>query len=351
MNNTRKNANAKKDANTKTIKSKFALTAKSGAVEQCGKGNTKPYRAHINAEKSKKREVQSKVWCWTLNNFEKEKVEQLEQCFLTVFCEKWIYGFEVGESGTPHLQGYFVLYDKRRMSEIKKIDEFCYKMHLENRKGTEELAIRYCVKDGNYRHSNNLPLHLLKPKIVRKMEILHPADYWSWQKDVEEIIKSEIVDKRSIYWIFEENGNTGKSELTKSICFHYGCLLLNKAKNDDIMHAAYNYEGELNNVIIDIPRIVGNRINYESVESLKNGVIINNKYETGQKLIASPTIIVFSNEMPVLSGLSLDRWKVFKIVDKQLFMVNIDKSIDEMSVDSLDGICRNHIQTPSRFWT
>lgn len=307
--------------------------AKKALIIECQEDVNQLLKEEKRLEKPKqKREVQSKIWCWTLNNYETNKMEQLEQEFLNVFCDKWVYGFEVGETGTPHLQGYFVLFDKRRMTEIKKIDEFCHKMHLERRKGSEAEAVRYCVKDGNYRHSDNLPRHLLKPKINRKMDILNPADYWSWQKDVEKIINNNDIDNRSIYWIYEENGNTGKSALTKSICFHYGCLLLNKAKNDDIMHAAFNFEGELNNIIIDIPRIVGNRINYESVESLKNGVIINNKYETGQKLIASPTIIIFSNEMPILSGLSLDRWKVFKIVDKQLFMVNISKAVKQHTV-------------------
>jgi len=326
-------------ANNKTTNSRIAYAPKSGAMEQLGKGNTNP---PIAPSSKKKREVQSKVWCWTLNNYDLKKVEQLEQWIqgLNMFCEKWVFGFEIGESGTPHLQGYMVLFEKRRLSEIKKLDDFFYKMHLENRKGTEEEAIRYCVKDGNYRHSENLPQHFFRPKIVRKMKILSPADYYPWQRRLEAVITSSEVDERSIYWIFEETGNTGKSAFTKSICFHYaGTLLINKGKRDDIMNAAFNVEGALNTVIMDIPRTNGNSVSYDTLESLKNGVIINNKYETGQKLIASPVIIVLANMMPVVFGLSLDRWKIFKIVDKDLEKVELTgDNFDTMSCDSIDGV-------------
>jgi len=46
------------------------------------------------------------------------------------------------------------------------------------------------------------------------------------------------------------------------------------------------------------------------LESIKNGLIVNTKYETGSKLFNSPHIIVFSNMSPDVSAMSMDRWKI-----------------------------------------
>lgn len=50
-----------------------------------------------------KQSTQSKHWCFTLNNWTVEELEQIEQ-IVQQCCDKWIIGKEVGEEGTPHLQ-------------------------------------------------------------------------------------------------------------------------------------------------------------------------------------------------------------------------------------------------------
>lgn len=57
-----------------------------------------------------------------------------------------IYGREIGENGTFHLQGYLELRSTQRMTAIKK---FLPRAHLETRKGTREQAREYCQKDGS----------------------------------------------------------------------------------------------------------------------------------------------------------------------------------------------------------
>lgn len=63
-------------------------------------------------------------------------------------------------------------------------------------------------------------------------------------------------------------------------------------------------------VIFDIPRNQGNNVSYSAIESIKNGLICNTKYETGTKVFNSPKIMVFSNMAPDLESLSEDRWKI-----------------------------------------
>ena len=47
----------------------------------------------------------SKYWCFTFNNYTKMEMDQMEQAFKQLEV-KYVFGREVGESGTPHLQGY-----------------------------------------------------------------------------------------------------------------------------------------------------------------------------------------------------------------------------------------------------
>ena len=79
------------------------------------------------------------------------------------------------------------------------------------------------------------------------------------------------------------------------------------------MNHMYNMKS-LKIVCFDLPRNNGNNISYDALESIKNGIIINMKYETGQKLCDSPHILVFANMPPDVDKLSLDRWVVKELV-------------------------------------
>lgn len=64
-------------------------------------------------------------------------------------CTYLCYGIEVGENGTPHLQGYLERAQMSRLAAIKKIPGL-REAHLEPRFGTQEQAIEYCKKDGKF---------------------------------------------------------------------------------------------------------------------------------------------------------------------------------------------------------
>lgn len=80
--------------------------------------------------------------CFTLNNYteESEKALREEKRFSYL-----IYGREIGESGTPHLQGYAEFYKPTKYAALAKL----HKMHCEVTKGTQAEAILYCKKDGD----------------------------------------------------------------------------------------------------------------------------------------------------------------------------------------------------------
>lgn len=86
-------------------------------------------------------------WCFTLNNYDQHDIEFLENNVgnISFMC----YGKEVGENGTPHLQGYVELKAKTRLSTMKT--KWGDRYHFEMRRGTQDQAILYCMKDGDYR--------------------------------------------------------------------------------------------------------------------------------------------------------------------------------------------------------
>lgn len=85
--------------------------------------------------------LKSKFWCYTLNNYTDEEYKAVTSTPSTYHvCAK-----EVGEGGTPHLQGYIEFSVRRKGSVVKNLPGFS-RVHLERRKGTSEQAAAYCKK-------------------------------------------------------------------------------------------------------------------------------------------------------------------------------------------------------------
>lgn len=78
-------------------------------------------------------------WCYTLNNPTEAEVTKIQE----ITAQVHVCGREVGESGTPHLQGYVRFHTVRGMSWWK---EHFPRAHVEPRKGTEQEAAEYCRK-------------------------------------------------------------------------------------------------------------------------------------------------------------------------------------------------------------
>lgn len=88
-----------------------------------------------------------RAFVFTLNNYTPEELEKFSAPIEHV---KYLcFGKEVGENGTPHLQGYVEFDRSVRIPQAKRFLQ-CDRVHLEIRRGTADEAIAYCKKDGDF---------------------------------------------------------------------------------------------------------------------------------------------------------------------------------------------------------
>lgn len=96
-------------------------------------------------------------WCFTLNNYSPNDV----QVFVSIGEEGigikyFVFGEEVGEGGTPHLQ-CFVSFDQRRSLAYCR-NLFSERAHYEIARGSPAQNRTYCTKDNRFKEFGELPV-------------------------------------------------------------------------------------------------------------------------------------------------------------------------------------------------
>lgn len=96
---------------------------------------------------------QSKRWCFTINN------PSEDDCASVLgLVEKSVYlicGDEVGESGTPHLQGYVVFPTNKRLKSISKL---LPRANIQIARGSSDDNRKYCSKGGKFEEYGECPV-------------------------------------------------------------------------------------------------------------------------------------------------------------------------------------------------
>lgn len=261
---------------------------------ETGEGNTKPPLETPN-QHSNRRVVPSKKWCFTLNNYSPEELVELETTFLRRGFS-YVIGLEVGEQGTPHLQGYI-----RSESKLRPVEAIGMKrIHWEKVRGTEEQNISYCTKEGNFKTNIKIP---------RPLDILKEEELYPWQREIIDLIK-QVPDKRTIHWYWCKQGNTGKTTFCKYLASKYNAVPLDGKKND-VLYCAAEYESDL--YVWDLERSMEEFVSYGAIEKIKNGLYTCTKYESKPIIRNCPHILIFANFKPEETKLSRDRWHIVRL--------------------------------------
>lgn len=162
--------------------------------------------------------------CFTLNNYTDDEYNLLVN---GTFYRYLIIGKEVGDSLTPHLQGYAVLNKRFRANALKQI--IGDRVHFEARMGSHEQARDYCKKDGDFDEFGDEPkqgartdlkaaCELVKNESAQAVALAMPelfVKYHRGLKELELAIQKPYTHTgvRGI-WIYGEPG-TGKSHAAR----------------------------------------------------------------------------------------------------------------------------------------
>lgn len=254
-------------------------------------------------------------YCFTWNNYKEEDLVPLVTSLETL-CKKFIFQEEISESGTPHLQGSIWLKTKKRITALKKIDK---NIHWEKMRN-ETASIAYCQKSDTKAPGGRVwQIGFAKPL----KDPLEGKELYDFQSKILEMIKHE-PDDRKVYWFYDLAGCKGKTTLAKHICMNYNALYV-QGKAADIKYGVIdmiNKRGEIDIVIMGLPRSYEQYVSYDAIESIKDGIFYSSKYESGMCMFNIPHVIILSNFRPEEAKLSADRWVIeclddFEYVENQ----------------------------------
>lgn len=271
----------------------------------------------------------------TLNNPLPEELETLKT-LTSQLCTHYSWQVEEGASKTPHVQGAFVFRDSKPFSWWKNNFPRVHVEKIRNKKA----ALDYCCKpegrlDGPYTKGLPCPIKTI-------------TEFSDWQLSVIKMIDNWSQGDRQIDWLWESLGKFGKSDLAKYLAVNYNCLILS-GKSADIKNAVLKHKEEnpanLDKLVIvfDVPRTNVDYVNYEALESLKNGLFYSGKYEGGMVIMNPPIVIVLANQFPKIEKLSKDRWKIINLrgeaEESDEIEVCVDDTDDEINLsDSIPSI-------------
>lgn len=238
--------------------------------------------------------IRSRKWFVTLWS-----MSQLTQHYIKSFKE-WVIGKEkCPTTGKEHWHVYFESKNQIDFNTLKNKFGNC---DIQKAKGKPQQCFDYVTKDGEY--ETNMKCKRTKPlKLITKL--------YKWQQEVVDICNTE-ADDRTVYWYWSKTGAKGKTSLIKYLIVNNNALVVG-GRVQDISNSLNNYY-EKNKIYPDVVCVNLARdcknMSYKGIEGIKDGLVVNTKYECSQHVFNSPHVFIFANMAPNYAMLSEDRWKV-----------------------------------------
>lgn len=303
--------------------------------------------------------MQSQRWVFTINNPVEEDTNVLSGIIDNVptnGVDYIVYGREVGDNGTPHLQGFIAFTNRKRFNAVRTV--LGHRAHIEISRGTPQQAADYCKKDGDFVEGGELPrpreraptitdfrdwvlseyggserqpssreianrfpnlfvrygerLSLLAAHLCPPPDLVTQSPLMEWQMDLYEELELPPDDRRVCFYV-DSDGGKGKSYF----CRYYltrnpsKTQILSGGKRDDIAHAI---DVTKTVFLFNMPRGGMEFMQYTILEQLKDRMIFSPKYNSLTKVLWRQChVIVFCNEMPDQSKMSYDRFKIVNL--------------------------------------
>lgn len=239
----------------------------------------------------------------------------------------------------PHWQIYGHKKTKCRVKELKILKTTLTGVHIQpaSEAGKERLK-SYCMKQET---------RVAGYATVCDKELYDGADLsclgglLPWQQELFDYVNGP-VEKRLIYWYYDPQGNSGKTEFLKWMIFKHqswATALFNGQAKDiaDLVSKARMKKLYMCYFTRTKSATFGDNDMYNIMEMLKDGIIQKTKYDT-ELFIQKPChLIAFANKMPDTNTLSDDRWiikqynphtKLYERVYKAMFYNNETKKLE-----------------------
>lgn len=169
---------------------------------------------------------------------------------------------------------------------------------------------------------------------LRPRDAYSPKD-WLYPWHVE--WHNRVMEKgnfRSIDWIWEDQGNTGKSYWAKEMFKRYPkeVYVLKQMGGAEkcatiIMNAiSAGWSGHC--LIIDLPRNAEEKSIYEPLESIRDGMVTATRYQGQTMCFDIAWVVVLANFPPNIFSMSKDRWRIHDHNNVNLDNVETKKKID-----------------------
>jgi len=157
--------------------------------------------------------------CFTLNNWTEEEFDSLKSMSQVRYM---VIGKEVGEEGTPHLQGYVEFTNSKKLVTLKKINS---RIHWERRFGTAKQASTYCKKDNDFIEVGEMSQQGKRSDLDDVVEMVEkgsssaeiadtfPKSYLMYGNGIERLRAAKYTDRSEppcVTWLWGKTG-TGKT--------------------------------------------------------------------------------------------------------------------------------------------
>lgn len=243
---------------------------------------------------------------------------------LHTFCKSFVFQLEESSTGYKHWQGRVSLIKKKRLGELCsqcKSFSSLESIHWSKTSNNGSKKINYVMKDdtrvkGPFKDTDE-PI-----VITKQMELFATWDLRPWQQSL--INTTSQFCMRSIDLVYDPQGNAGKSLFSEYMETMDAEEVPPYRLMDDIFQWVYGCPTK-KIYIIDMPRgMKKDKLGdfYSGIEVIKNGVAYDKRYTPKKKRFDRPRIIVFTNELPNLDLMSMDRWKLWTIRNHCLEVYN-----------------------------
>lgn len=161
-------------------------------------------------------------------------------------------------------------------------------------------------------------------------------------------------EKRTIHWIYDEYGKSGKTDLGRHLLdCDKGIYLPIAGKINDIantMNLLISQGFNTDRIMVNCTRTCGDLIKTrreisEAIEFIKDGVMMSHKYQgTLCKLTGREVLCVVSNWLPVTKQLSPDRWRIWCMTEERDIVPLSISKVEIMAREQKDELIKEKLK-------